>query len=199
MVALLSSREKLLQAALHLIRYQGYNDTTVDDLCRAAGVTKGSFFHHFSSKDDLALAAITYWNETTGQLFAAAPYHQLADPRDRLLAYLDFRESLLSGEPAQFTCLLGAIAQESFATHPTLRDACHAGITSHADTLTPTVAAALAQYAPTHTASAASLALYFQAVLQGAFILAKSQHSAAPVKEALAHLRQYLKLLFPKP
>jgi TetR/AcrR family transcriptional repressor of nem operon len=59
--------------------------------------------------------------------------------------------------------------------------------------------AALAQYPPTHTASAASLALYFQAVLQGAFILAKRQHSATPVKEALAHLRQYLKLLFPKP
>ncbi len=45
-----SARIKLLEAARTLIRTKGFAATTVDDLCAAAGVTKGAFFHHFDSK-----------------------------------------------------------------------------------------------------------------------------------------------------
>ncbi len=69
------ARAKILEAALAVIRAKGYAATTVDDLCAAAGVTKGAFFHHFKSKDDLAVAAADHWSDMTGGLFAAAPYH----------------------------------------------------------------------------------------------------------------------------
>ena len=57
-------------------------------------MTKGAFFHHFASKEDLAVAAADYWSETTGALFAAAPYHEPDDPVERVFGYLDFRASL---------------------------------------------------------------------------------------------------------
>ncbi len=81
-----SSRTRLLDAALRVFREKGYTATTVEDLCHAAGVTKGSFFHHFESKEALALAAIECWNDTTGALSAAAPFAQIDDPRERFLA-----------------------------------------------------------------------------------------------------------------
>jgi len=59
------SKTKLLAAALNVIRAKGYAATTVDDICHAAGLTKGSFFHHFKSKDDLALSAAAYWGVMT--------------------------------------------------------------------------------------------------------------------------------------
>ena len=43
------SRDKLLDAAMHVIRQKGYDATTVDDICAEAGLTKGAFFHHFAS------------------------------------------------------------------------------------------------------------------------------------------------------
>ena len=86
-----SARTHLLNAAFSLIRAKGYSATSVDDLCRAAGVTKGAFFHHFKSKEELAVAAAQHWSDVTGALFAAAPYHALPDPLDRVLGYLDFR------------------------------------------------------------------------------------------------------------
>src|SRR4051812_25499922 len=46
------SQTKLLDATLKVVRTKGYNATRVEDVCAAAGVTKGSFFHHFESKDD---------------------------------------------------------------------------------------------------------------------------------------------------
>ncbi|MFN3325721.1 MAG: TetR/AcrR family transcriptional regulator [Bryobacteraceae bacterium] len=192
-----SAKSRLLTAALSLFRERGYTDTTVDDLCRAAGVTKGAFFHHFANKEALALAAVQYWNEWTGSLFAGAPYHAVADPRDRLLAYLDFRAQLVRGELPEFTCLLGTLAQETFATHPPLRAACGEGIENHARTLVPTIEAARELYAPDADWLAESLARHTQAVLQGSFVLAKAANDPQVALDAITHLRRYIELLLP--
>jgi TetR/AcrR family transcriptional regulator, transcriptional repressor for nem operon len=135
------AKTRLLDAALKVIRTKGYVATTLDDLCAEAGVTKGSFFHHFKSKEDLALAAVEHWNSMTGGLFAQAPYTQIADPRDRVLAYIDFRAAILQGELPDFTCLLGTMVQETFETHPRIRDACEHGITLHARVVAADIAA----------------------------------------------------------
>jgi TetR/AcrR family transcriptional repressor of nem operon len=110
------SKTKLLNAALNVIRAKGYAATTVDDICHAAGVTKGSFFHHFKSKDDLALSAAAHWGEMTEGFFASAPYHRSKDPLRRLLGYVDFRIEILRGDPEDYTCLLGTLVQETYPT-----------------------------------------------------------------------------------
>jgi TetR/AcrR family transcriptional repressor of nem operon len=101
------SKTRLLAAALQVIRAKGYAATTIDDVCHAAKVTKGSFFHHFKSKDAMALSAAAHFGALTEDFFAAAPYHQPRDPLDRLLGYVDFRASILVGELPDYTCLLG--------------------------------------------------------------------------------------------
>ena len=186
------SRTKVLDAALAVIRTKGYTSTTVDDICAAAGVTKGSFFHHFSSKEAMALSAVQHWNGGTGQLFAHAPFQKLADPRDRVLGYIDFRREILRGEVPEFTCLLGTMVQETFETHPLLRVACDAGITAHAQTVARDIAAAKALYAPAATWDPQVLALFTQATLQGAFILAKAKGNAHIVAQCIDHLRQHV-------
>jgi len=192
-----ASRRRILEAALGVFRTRGYAATTVDDLCRAAGVTKGSFFLHFERKEWAALAAIEHWNAVTASLFAGAPYWQIDDARDRLLAYLDFRAQLAQGDLPEFTCLLGTLAQETFASHPALRAACGAGIEAHAQTLVPTIQSAFDDHAAGGHADAQSLARYTQAVLQGAFVLAKAAGEPGPVLDAIAHLRCYVELLLP--
>jgi TetR/AcrR family transcriptional regulator, transcriptional repressor for nem operon len=47
------SKTKFLDAALHVVRAKGYTATRIDDVCEAAGLTKGSFFHHLSAKKTL--------------------------------------------------------------------------------------------------------------------------------------------------
>jgi TetR/AcrR family transcriptional regulator, transcriptional repressor for nem operon len=190
------SKRKLLDAAFDLIRTKGYSATRVEDICEAAGVTKGSFFHHFKSKEDLALEAAAYWTAVTSELFREAPYHAAADPLDRLLAYVNFRRELLRGELPHFTCLAGTMVQEVYATWPAIRDACAASITGHAATLEPDIAAAMEKYGVGGDWTAQSLALHTQAVIQGALLLAKAQGGAAVAAESLDHLRRYIELLF---
>lgn len=192
-----SSRTRLLNAALRVFREKGYTATTVEDLCHAAGVTKGSFFHHFESKEAAALAAVEHWNTLTGALFEAAPYWQVEDPRARLLAYLDFRAALVRGDLPEFTCLLGTLVQETFSSHPALQAACGAGIEAHARTLVPTIEAARARYAPEADWSAESLARHTQAVLQGGFVLAKALNDPQAALDAIGHLKRHVEGLLP--
>ena len=192
------ARERLLEAARDVIRAKGFSATSVDDLCRTAGVTKGAFFHHFRSKEDLGVEAARFWLETTSELFANAPYHQPADPFDRLIAYLEFRKVLLAGDVPDFTCLVGTMVQETYDSAPAIRDACNATITSHAMTLVADIRAAMEACGVTGT-TAESLALHTQAVLQGAFIMAKARGSAEIAADTIDHLIRYIRLLFNKP
>jgi TetR/AcrR family transcriptional repressor of nem operon len=193
------ARGKLLDAAVEIIRQKGYAATSVDELCARAGVTKGAFFHHFPSKDSLAVAAANYWQELSDALFAAAPYHRLNDPLDRILGYLDFRKAMLRGDVAEFSCLAGTMLQEAYQSHPDIRLACGATIGGHAATVESDIADAMKRYRIRAPWTAESLALHTQAVLQGAFILAKAKGHAAVAEDSIEHLRRYVELLFCRP
>ncbi|MGE0487110.1 MAG: TetR/AcrR family transcriptional regulator [Gammaproteobacteria bacterium] len=190
------ARTRLLEAALDLIRAKGYTATTVSDLCKAAGVTSGAFFHNFASKEALGEAAAVHWTQITAALFRDAPYHAHADPLERIRGYIAFRRSLIAGDPAAFTCLAGTMTQEVYATHPAIRDACAASMFAHAATLEGDIAAAMAACGIDADWTAASLARYTQAVLQGAFVLAKASGDGALAQESIDHLERYIDLLF---
>lgn len=192
------ARRALLDAALELVRRQGWAGTSVDALCAAAGVTKGAFFHHFASKEALGAAAAAHWDEVTAPMFAEAPYHALPDPLDRVLGYIDFRASLSQGPLEAITCFAGTIVQETFATSDAIREAAWTTIDRHAERLVPDFAAAIALYPPRAPVSAKSLASYTQTVVQGGFVLAKAEGNEALLLDAIAHLKRYLVLLFDK-
>ncbi|MGP3696849.1 TetR/AcrR family transcriptional regulator [Rhodobacter sp. NSM] len=190
-------RRRLLAAATRLVREQGFAATSVEAICREACVTKGAFFHHFPSKEALGVAAAENWSDMTGRLFAEAPYHEPADPLDRVLAYIDFRRSLVAGEVADYTCLVGTIVQEAHGCDA-VRAACAASIYGHARTLEADLAEAMQARGVTGV-DPAGLARHMQAVLQGSFILAKAGGGQAAVSEALDHLRRYVCLMFSIP
>lgn len=190
------ARKALLDAALMLVRKQGWSATSIDQLCRAAGVTKGAFFHHFASKEALGVAAARHWGDVTRPLFAGADYHQHADPLERVLGYLDFRAALAEGPLEDITCFAGTTVQETFSSSEAIRAACGEVITDHAARLAEDFSAAIEKYPPRDTVTADSLALYTQTVLQGGFVLAKALGNNAPLLDAITHLKRYLKFLF---
>lgn len=178
------------------IRGRGYSATSVDDICRTAGVTKGAFFHHFRSKDELAVAAAEHFAAMAHSAFSTAPYRSLSDPVDRLLGYVAFRKQILQGELSDFTCLLGTMVQETYETHPEIRAACETYISEHTAMVEADIAEAVRIRGIKADWSAASLADYTHAVIQGAFIMAKARHRAAAAADCLDHLRRDLATLF---
>src|SRR6516164_5841126 len=88
------TRARLLDAARDVIRAKGYAGSTVDDICAAAGVSKGSFFHHFDSKEELGIAALERFGAMAPPLFAPAPSRAAGAPRVGVLGYVAFPISL---------------------------------------------------------------------------------------------------------
>jgi TetR/AcrR family transcriptional repressor of nem operon len=190
-----NSRSRLLAATIDLVRANGYHATRVEDVCSAAGVTKGSFFHHFASKDELAVAAAGAWNDNAARLFAQAPYMLHPDPLDRLLGYVKFRRQLIVGDTWEYSCFAGTTIQETHESRPEIREACADSIRGHVAMLRGLIDQALADY-PVARLDAGSLALHMQAVIQGAFVMAKAQQDRKVAVSSIEHLHRYIELLF---
>lgn len=78
------TRDRLLAAALDLFTRNGYDATGVAEICAAAGVSKGAFYHHFPSKQALFLALLEGWVGELDQFLAAAAAQ--VDPAPERLA-----------------------------------------------------------------------------------------------------------------
>jgi TetR/AcrR family transcriptional regulator, transcriptional repressor for nem operon len=86
--------------------------------------------------------------------------------------------------------------QESFASSDTLRRAADASMSAYAERLAEDVAAAVTSYRVEDSVDALSLAYHVQAVLQGAFVLAKAKADPAIARDSAAHLKRYIQMLF---
>jgi TetR/AcrR family transcriptional repressor of nem operon len=189
----------LLNAAIQLMKERGYNGTSVDDICRAAGVTKGSFFHYFSSKEDLARAAIAHSAMQVDAQTEAAGYRNRLDPKERVLGYVEYRKEEFKADIATMSCLSGGLVHEVFVAHPNLRERCAEEMLGRAAQLEADLRAAKALYAPKAEWDVKSLAVHIQAVLQGAFVVAKATGNAAVAADSVEHLYCYVNQLLPRP
>jgi TetR/AcrR family transcriptional repressor of nem operon len=83
------TRDKLLQAALELIWANSYGSVGVDQICESAGVKKGSFYHFFPSKEDLAVAAFEeHWRVDIEPVIDRV-FHPDRTPLERLEGWCD--------------------------------------------------------------------------------------------------------------
>jgi TetR/AcrR family transcriptional repressor of nem operon len=190
------TRQKLLDAAQGLMLAKGYTATSVDEICEAAKLTKGSFFHYFEDKEHLGRAVAEHFASSMRERFQSAPFHQEKDPLDRVFGRIDFLLGLARSPQGPRGCLLGTFVQELSATHPTIRSVCATCFAETARSFQQDLDEAKARYAPRARWSTQSLAEHLTAVAQGSIILAKAKQDPKVLEESLLHFRRYLECLF---
>jgi TetR/AcrR family transcriptional repressor of nem operon len=190
------TREKLLDAAQELMLTKGFTATSVDDVCEASGLTKGSFFHYFESKEHLGRALAERFYLSAQQRFESAPFRQLKDPVDRILGFLDSLIERACSSSEFRGCLLGTFVQELSQTYPAIRSVCAAGFEELAGFLEQDIIEAKRLYASTALWDPRSLAEHMMAVVQGTIILAKAKQNRTVIGESLGHLKEYLRSVF---
>lgn len=80
-----TSREKILQSAVQLFLGDGYEATSVNDICKHAGVSKGSFYHYFETKQVLFLSLMENWSSRVMQSVLGEPITEDSNAKDVLI------------------------------------------------------------------------------------------------------------------
>lgn len=189
------TKERLLDAAEHLMLAKGFSATTVEDICDAAELTKGSFFHYFESKDELGKMVLERYCQRSAQTQQSSCANE-PDPLKRVYSVVDFMIEKAKECESPRGCLLGTFAQELSDTHPEIRRVCAKAFGAWVEALAKDLEEAKARYAPTATFDSKSLAEHFITVLEGAQILSKTQQDAGVIEKSLKHFKNYLKAIF---
>jgi TetR/AcrR family transcriptional regulator, transcriptional repressor for nem operon len=189
------TRRKLVDAAVELMLCKGFKATTVDDVCHCAGVTKGSFFHYFTDKEDITKAAANRFRERQQEMFDGADFRSLADPLDRVYGRLDLLAEVARNPKLPKSCLIGNLAQEVSGTHEKIRSVCECAFDSAASDFERDLAAAKLKHAPHANFNPASIARLYVALIQGSMVMAKAAKKAEILQENVEHLRCYIEAL----
>jgi TetR/AcrR family transcriptional repressor of nem operon len=128
-----TTKHDLLKLGMELMLKHGYSDLGVATLLDRAGVPKGSFYHHFESKESFGLQAIDLYMEGVHEALNAAFADDGQEPLDQIRHFFDMVANGYKGE-GYLGCLLGGLGQELSGVSPVFRkkvDACFAVIAKH--------------------------------------------------------------------
>lgn len=193
-----TAKTKLLDAGTQLMLRRGFTATSVDDVCTEAGVTKGSFFHHFSSKEEFGKALLGHYWSTMQEQLGSAPFNRLEDPLARLNGYLDLFVHVAHDPAIEKSCLFGNVAQEVAPTNDALRAECAGGFERWAEQIASDLREAKRKYAPRAKFDPVSVAEYFIAIYEGSLVLAKANGDARVLADNVEHFRRYVHVLLKK-
>lgn len=190
------TRRELVAAATGLMLRQGFAGTTVDQICAEAGLSKGSFFHNFESKEAIGLAAMASFADAGMQLYAVATADADADPLAQLHRLIDIMAGLAREHGEQLMCVIGMLSQELAATNPTMRAAGAQHMRAWVSMAADLLAAAQRTHAPARPFDPEQVAWTLYSVWQGSMLIAKTLQRPQLVLDSVQHARAYIDLLF---
>lgn len=193
------TRAHLIAAATQLMIAQGWSTTTVDQICAKAGLTKGSFFHHFPSKEAITRAAIDAWGDMGCRLYAQAWSNPDADPLDHLDRLFDIMISFTTENDQPCLCLIGMMAQELSLTHAEVRSACATHLATWTEMVVRLLGAAKQRHQPTAEWDADRVGWLLNSIWQGSMLIAKTRQTPDMLVSNIELARGYVKSLFVLP
>lgn len=180
----MDTREKLIDTAEKLMLRDGYSATRVDDVIRQAGLSKGSFYHFFDSKESLGLAALEhYYADRVGRL-ADGPYADETDPLRRALGFLE-HASRVAPKLWKEGCLLASLAADAAGSSRVVSSA----LRKRTGELRAMLVDLLGPLA-TRKTPAADLADQFLVCIEGAIVLARIYGDAGYLQRSLEQFRR---------
>lgn len=194
------TRERILSESKSLILRRGFSGTSLDDILKATGLTKGAFFYHFKGKNELARAMIERSWESDLELlqsFAVRARELADDPLQAALIFIKLFEEVLESHREQpLSCVFASYLYESEQfdedTHAFIRK----GLREWTGIYEQMFAPIYDKYQPRLEVTAVELAEMLATVIEGGFILSRSRGEGEVSVHTSRQFRSYLQLLF---
>lgn len=195
-----ATKEKILDAGQRLLLEHGYGGMSVDQVIAAAGITKGAFFYHFKSKNDLAQALLERYIELDDKLL-----HDLMgraeklnhDPLQQYLIFVGLLGEMLSNlnEPPP-GCLVASYIYQLEMFTPDTRKTVINGFNEWERVLGKKIKSTLEKYKPRLPVSAEQIYDNLLSLFEGGVIMSKLYNKSSTLAEQVLQHKNYVELLF---
>jgi TetR/AcrR family transcriptional repressor of nem operon len=197
------TRERILDTAQRLVLQQGFAATSVEEVIDAAASSKGAFFHHFSTKNELARALVARYAAADIdhlESFMAAAESESDDPARQVIAFVRlFEEAADEIIAAQPSCLYVSFMYDRQLYEDGTTDLIVEAVDTWRRALVEKLEAGVQVHPPRSVVDLEALADHVFVTFEGAFILARTTGDGSHMRRQLAVLRQHLELLFDLP
>ena len=196
----MDTRNKIIEAAMDLALRQGHVATSVDEVISHAGITKGTFFYHFPTKKDLAVALIESFSSNEIRILDEnmAKANKLSkDPLQQLLIFISLIQELHVGlKEGQIGCLFASYSYENQLVDENLMGIAADTLNRWKDRLSLKIKEIMTIYPPTFSINPDELADMFLTTLEGAYVLSRVMHRPEIIQSNLEQYKTYLESLF---
>lgn len=195
-----ATKERILAAAEQLVFERGYAGTSLDEIIEKVGLTKGAFFYHFKSKEDLARAVIERFSKQEVVLFVQWAERATAladDPLQDILLFFKFFEEFVEGiENPLPGCLLASYAYQSGEFSDAINAQVQKELTDWGALYERKFEKLMEWRKPRMAATASELAEAAMCMIEGALLLGRVYKDSKLIVRQSAQFRNYLQLLF---
>ncbi len=194
-----ATRQRLIDATVRLMLQQGFSATSVDQICKEAGMTKGGFFHHFENKEALGKAAVEWWGQMGTALYADAWKDTTLDPLEQLHRMFDIMVGFTRRSDDPVVCMVGMMSQEMSATNPVFQAACDKELNLWTTNVAKMLTAAKKRHKLKTKFDPMQVAWFLNSLWQGSMLVGKTCRSQELIRHNLKLARDYVDSLFANP
>lgn len=181
-----TARQELIRTGLVYLTERGYCAVAVDEILRAAGVPKGSFYYHFQSKEDFGGALIGAYNEFFSSKLRSWFQRSDLSPLDRLRGFISDAEKGMEKHAFRRGCLVGNLGQEMAALPPGFRSLLSSALSDWQHLTEACLLEAQNQGEIGKHHKPEALAAFFWIGWEGAVLRAKLEQSPEPLRQFAA-------------
>jgi len=194
------TRERILDAAQRIVMRRGFASASVDAIQEEAEISRGTFFYHFPSKDDLARELLLRYAEEDREMtedFMRKAERLTRDPLQQLLVFVGLHEELFEEmEDYQAGCLFASYSYEAGLFDDETHEVINDSVDSFKELVGSKIAEAMDTHPPRVPVEPYAVAEMAYGIMQGAFIVSRVRDDRSVMLEHLRQFRTYLELLF---
>jgi len=194
------TRERILGAARTLVMESGFAGTSIDDILKATGLTKGAFFHYFKGKADLARELVEWHARQDLSLFEDFVKEAEArsdDPLDQAVFFLEAFEDYISRTTDHSPgCMYAVYTYEAMEFEPAVRDFIADTLRQWTSMYVRKFQEVIDRYPPAMPVTARQLAETYVSIIEGGLVLQRAYGDMHMTARQSEQFRNYLTLLF---
>ena len=190
-----TTRQKLLDACQASILQRGFSATSVSDICKATGLTKGAFFYHFATKDELGKAVMGRWSTQAENIMSSVVG---SDPVETLFGCIEMLIFSATQGGNTVGCVIGEISQELGPSNSALAEVAASNFRVVRSKFQQIITDAADHLGVTEGSEGefARMASSLQAAFQGSMVMARAEQDSSVVNGVLEDYKQSLKTRF---